>query len=95
MLISQVFFLPWLNYLLIIYILRFFIKMIKGIWSLWHKLWFSSQMSQTYKIFQTMNSVISNNQSLKDKVFTQSGWKAIGIRKFAFVAKTQFLYGNS
>ena len=38
-----------------------------------------------------MNSVRSNNLSLKYQMFTLSGCKAIGIIKFEFVAKTQFL----
>ena len=44
------------------------------------------------QIFQTMNSVKSNSLSLKYQVFPPSGCQAIGIRKFKFVAKTQFLY---
>ena len=47
-------------------------------------------MSQTL-IFQTLNSVKSNNVSLKCQRPTPSGGKDIGIRKFEFVAKTQFL----
>ena len=43
-------------------------------------------------IFQTMNSVKSNSLSLKYRRFTPSGCKDIEIRKFEFVAKTQFLY---
>ena len=43
------------------------------------------------QIFQTMNSVRSNNLSLKYQSFTTVGCKDIGIRKFEFVAKTQFL----
>ena len=39
-----------------------------------------------------MNSVISNNQSEKYKRFASSGCRDIGIRKFGFLAKTQFLY---
>ena len=38
-----------------------------------------------------MNYVRSNNLSLKYHKFTSSGCKDIGIRKFEFVAKTQFL----
>ncbi len=38
-----------------------------------------------------MNSVRSNNQSMKYQVFTPSGLQDIGIIKFEFVAKTQFL----
>ena len=43
-------------------------------------------------IFQTMNSVRPKNLSLKYKRFTSSDRKDIGIRKFEFVTKTQFLY---
>ena len=39
-----------------------------------------------------MNSVRSNNLSLKYQKFTTSVYKDIGTRKFEFVAKTQFLY---
>ena len=39
----------------------------------------------------TMNTVRSNNLSLKNQRSTPSGFKDIGIRKFEFVAKTQFL----
>ena len=42
-------------------------------------------------IFKNINSVRSNNLSLKYKRFTTSGCKDIGIRTFQFVAKTQFL----
>ena len=38
-----------------------------------------------------MNSVRSNNLSLKYQRFATSGCKDIRIRKFEFVAKTQFL----
>ena len=44
------------------------------------------------QIFQTLNSVRSNNVSLKYQRPTPSGCKDIGIRIFEFVAKTQFLY---
>ena len=37
-----------------------------------------------------MNSVRSNNLSLKYQRVTPSGCKDIGIRKFEFVVKTQF-----
>ena len=43
-------------------------------------------------IFQTMNSVVSNNQSLKYQGFTSAGCKDIGFRHFEFVAKTQFVW---
>ena len=40
-----------------------------------------------------MNSVRSNNVNLKyQRPITLFGCKDIGIRKFEFVAKTQFLY---
>ena len=42
-------------------------------------------------IFQTMNSVRPKSLSLKYQRFTPSDFKEIGIRKFEFVAKTQFL----
>ena len=41
-----------------------------------------------------MISVKSNNISLKYQRFTPSGCKDIRIRKFKFVAKTQFLWEN-
>ena len=41
--------------------------------------------------FQTNNSVRSNSLSLKYHRFTPSGFEDIEIRKFEFVAKTQFL----
>ena len=40
-----------------------------------------------------MNSVRSNNLSLKYQKFTPSVYKIIGTRKFEFVPKTQFLSG--
>ena len=39
-----------------------------------------------------MDFVRSNDLSLKYQRFTSSGCKHIGIRKFEFVANTQFLY---
>ena len=42
-------------------------------------------------IFQTMNSVRSNSNSMKNQRFTPLGCKNIGVRKCNFVAKTQFL----
>ena len=39
-----------------------------------------------------MNSVGSNNLWMNYQRFTLSGCKDMGIRKFKFVAKTQFLY---
>ena len=64
--------------------------------SLCHKLKFSNPNNfatqcRRPKIFQTMNFVRSNNVSLKYKRPTPSDCKDIGIRKFEFVAKTQFL----
>ena len=38
-----------------------------------------------------MNSVRSDNLSLKYQSFTTLGCKDVGVRKFEFVAKTQFL----
>ena len=43
-------------------------------------------------IFQTKSSIKSNNLSLKYQRFPISGCIDIGIRKFEFVAKTQFLW---
>ena len=60
-----------------------------------HKLWYSNpynfatQCRRPY-IFQTMNSVRSNNHSLKYYRLTPSGFKYIRIRKFEFVATTNF-----
>ena len=45
-------------------------------------------------IFQTMNSVETNNPSLKYLRFTLLSCKDIGIGKFEFVAKTQFLLND-
>ena len=42
-------------------------------------------------IFQNINFVGSNSLNLKYQSFTLSGCKDKGIRKFEFVAKTQFL----
>ena len=42
-------------------------------------------------IFQTINSARANNLSLKYLRFPPSGSIDIGIGKFEFVAKTQFL----
>ena len=44
------------------------------------------------QIFQTIYSVRLNNLSLKYLRITPSGCKNIGMGKFKFVAKTQFLY---
>ena len=59
-----------------------------------HKLLFSNPnifatRGRIPQIFQTINSVISDNQR-----FTSSDLKDIGIRKFEFVAKIHFLYLN-
>ena len=43
-------------------------------------------------IFQTLNSVRSNSLSLKYQRFPPLDCQNIGIGKFEFVAKTQFLY---
>ena len=45
-------------------------------------------------IFQTINSVRSNNQSLKNQRSALSGTTDKGIRKIGFVAKSQFIYFN-
>jgi len=52
---------------------------------------FANQCIISSFIFQTMNSVRSNNIRLKYHRFTPSGCKGLGIRKFEFVSKTQFL----
>jgi len=41
-----------------------------------------------------MSSVISHSRSLKNQRFTPSGCRALGIRTFKFVAKTQLLILN-
>ena len=63
--------------------------------SLCHKLCFSKSYIFIFQcrrpqIFQTMNSVRSNNISLKYQRFTTLGSKDIGIINSEFVAKTQF-----
>ena len=50
-------------------------------------------VSQTLDI-SNINSVRSNNISLKYQRYTQSGCTVIGGRKYYFVAKTQFLNQN-
>ena len=60
-----------------------------------HKFWFSNLYIFAFLmyrpiIFQTKNSVF-NHLRLKYQKFTQSGCNDIWIRKFEFVAKTQFL----
>ena len=47
------------------------------------------------QIFQIMNSGGSNNVSLKYERYASSGCWDLGIIKLAFVAKTQFLYGEN
>ena len=64
--------------------------------SLYNKLWFSNPYIFSIQcrrplIFQTMKYVRSNNLSLKYQMFTPSSCRDIGIKKFKFVAKTQFL----
>ena len=64
--------------------------------SLSHKLWFSysyifAAQWPRPEIFQTINSVSSNNKSLKYQSFTPSGCKVVRIRKFESVAKNQLL----
>ena len=64
--------------------------------NLCHKLFFSKPyifgfQCRRPQIFQTMNSVRSNNISLKYKRFTTLDSKAKGIKKSEFVTKTQFL----
>ena len=57
------------------------------------KLWFfSGSRCCRPLVFQTMNSVTSNNLSLKYLRFIPSICNDIGIREFEFVSKTQFLY---
>ena len=51
-------------------------------------------MSYIYFIFQTMNSVRSNNISLKYQRFTTLDSKDIGIINSEFAAKTQFLLSH-
>ena len=64
--------------------------------SICNKLWLSNSYnlathSPRPLIFQTINSVRSNSLSLKYQRFTPSGCEVIAVRKFEFVAKTQFL----
>ena len=61
-----------------------------------HKLYFSNLYIFAIQcrrplIFQTMNSVIPNNPSLKYQGFASSDCKDIGIKQFKFVTKTHFL----
>ena len=65
--------------------------------SLCHKLWFFKHFIFGFQcrrpqIFLTMNSVRSNNVSLKYQRFATLGSKDIGIINSEFVAKTQFLF---
>ena len=62
-----------------------------------HKLKFSNHYIFATKcrrpsIFQTLISVTINNLSLKFQKFKPAGCEDKGIKKFEFVAKTQFLY---
>ena len=62
--------------------------------SLCHQLWFSNPYifaGGRPQLFQTFNSVRSNNLILKYQRFTSSVWKYIWIRKVELVAKNQFL----
>ena len=63
--------------------------------SLYHKLRFLTLISLQLNVvdirYLAMNSVRSINLNLNYLRFTLSGSKDIGIRKFDFVAKTQFL----
>ena len=64
--------------------------------SLWYKLRFSNTsifatQCRRPQIFQTMNYVRSKSLSLKYQGFLPSDSRDIEIRKFKFVAKTQFL----
>ena len=64
-----------------------------------HKLRFSNYNNLATRfprplIFQTINSGRSNSLSLKYQRFKPSGCKDIGVNKFKFVAKTQFLSLN-
>ena len=64
--------------------------------SIWHKPWFShpyilATPNRRPEIFQTMTYLRSNNLSLKYQMSTPLGGTDIWIRKFGFVAKTQFL----
>ena len=68
--------------------------------SLCHKLWFSNffifaTQCRRPLIFQTINSARVYNLSLKYLRFTPSGLIDIGIGKFEFVAKTQFLFARA
>ena len=62
--------------------------------SLCHKLLFSNSYIFAILCYrlQTKISVRSNNLSLKYQKFSWLGMKDIGLRKFEFVAKSQFLY---
>ena len=52
-----------------------------------HKFWFSKPNGVDL-IFQTVNSVRSNNVGKKYQSFTPSGYKDKGTRKYEFVSKT-------
>ena len=64
--------------------------------SFYHKLKYSypyilATQCRRPQIFQTINSVISNNPSLKYERVKPTGCRDIEIRKFEVVEKTQFL----
>ena len=76
--------------------LNYFADILKGFDSspqsvIYQSHYLCNQMLYTL-IFQTINFVMSNNLSLKYQRFTTSGSKDIGINKFEFVTKIQFLY---
>ena len=56
-----------------------------------HKLKFAKPTVVNLRYVNLMNSVRSNNISLKYRRPTPTGCKDIGVRKFKFVTKTQFL----
>ena len=55
---------------------------------------YATQFHRPY-IFQTKNSVRTDNLSLKYQMFTSSGFKELRIWKLEFVAKTLFLCNQS
>ena len=71
-----------------------YLKLFLKEFSFYPELWFSNPFSFAtqchYVVVPTMNSVGSNNLSLKYLMFTPLSWKDIEIRTFEFVAKTQF-----
>ena len=56
------------------------------------KLYIFATQSRRPLMFQTMNSVMPNNLSLKYQRFTSSDCKDIGINQFEFLTKTQLLW---